>query len=491
MERCSDVPPWLLVMRAITGLTEEPGSADNPRILGMAEFVGKIFPDMADYCDEYTHDDIPWCGLTVAFCMSAASIRPVFGEEDTERFLWALAWSEDDGYERLAAPVPGCIVVMERSGGGHVTLFERMDGDDLVCRGGNQGDRVCESTYSPDQIVALVWPVDGPRPPEPSPSERRELSRGDSGPDVVAVQELLLGVAFADGDFGSQTDAAVKGFQMATGLDVDGVIGPDTWKELDRLEGRLDDGAPYLDEALTEAVIELAGDSAIATYSWRDRGMAPIGYTLGMALTYALAVTWLNEDNTAIAVMAKGERNQPDTDVLSYYKQELKRAGMGDNEASGIDTLRHLFVILMGLGPRESSGNHWEGVDQSATNYESDTCESGLFQSSWNLSTCSDEIQNLYDHFWDNPEGWLKQFNLEVDCNASMLLVHGDSGDTGAAYQWLAKRCPPFAVLMTAVGLRLRRQHWGPIGHKEVEVTQQADDLFRQIERLIADEGVA
>jgi hypothetical protein len=201
--------------------------------------------------------------------------------------------------------------------------------------------------------------------------------------------------------------------------------------------------------------------------------MAPIGYTLGMALTYALAVTWLNEDNTAIAVMAKGERDQPDTDVLSYYKQELKRAGMGDNEASGIDTLRHLFVILMGLGPRESSGNHWEGVDQSATNYE------------------RDEIQNLYDHFWDNPEGWLKQFNLEVDCNASMLLVHGDSGDTGAAYQWLAKRCPPFSVLMTAVGLRLRRQHWGPIGRKEVEVTQQADDLFQQIEKLIADEGVA
>src|SRR5262245_36291434 len=28
-----DIPPWLLVMRAITGLTEEPGDPDNPKIL--------------------------------------------------------------------------------------------------------------------------------------------------------------------------------------------------------------------------------------------------------------------------------------------------------------------------------------------------------------------------------------------------------------------------------------------------------------------------
>jgi len=489
MERCSDVPGWLLVMRAITGLSEyENGS--NPKIEGMATYIGKKFPEQEDYASQYTDDSIAWCGVCTAFCLAVCDISGPFGEEDTDRWMWAQSFANDDGFTHMAEPVPGTIVVMSREGGGHVTLFEEWDDGMLVCRGGNQSNCVNTSRYDPSTVIAYCWPREFPHPPAPEP-ERRELSRGDSGPDVVAVQELLLGVAFADGDFGSQTDAAVKGFQMATGLDVDGVIGSDTWKELDRLEGRLDDGTPYLDEALAEAVIELAGDSAIATYSWRDRGMAPIGYTIGMALTYALAVTWLNEDNSAVAVMAKGERNQPDTDVLSYYKQELKRAGMGDNETSGIDTLRHLFVILMGLGPRESSGNHWEGVDQSATNYESDTCEAGLFQSSWNLSTCSDEIQNLYDEFLNNPEGWLKQFNLEVDCNASMLLVHGESGDTGAAYQWLAKRVPPFSVLMTAVGLRLRRQHWGPIGRKEVEVTQQADDLFQQIEKLIADEGVA
>ena len=48
----------------------------------------------------------------------------MFGKTDTDKFLWARAWHDEEwGYE-LATPRPGCFVVMTREGGGHITLYE-------------------------------------------------------------------------------------------------------------------------------------------------------------------------------------------------------------------------------------------------------------------------------------------------------------------------------------------------------------------------------
>lgn len=64
------------------------------------------------------------------------------------------------------------------------------------------------------------------------------LKRGDKGPDVVTLQRILLARGYsvgpdgADGDFGANTDKAVRDFQRAHGLTVDGVVGPKTWAAL-------------------------------------------------------------------------------------------------------------------------------------------------------------------------------------------------------------------------------------------------------------------
>ena len=49
--------------------------------------------------------------------------------------------------------------------------------------------------------------------------------------DLVAHVQTKLGVA-SDGVFGSQTDAAVRQYQLSAGLDVDGIVGPNTWSSL-------------------------------------------------------------------------------------------------------------------------------------------------------------------------------------------------------------------------------------------------------------------
>ncbi|WP_245557816.1 peptidoglycan-binding domain-containing protein [Deinococcus apachensis] len=61
------------------------------------------------------------------------------------------------------------------------------------------------------------------------------LRQGDSGRDVVTLQYLLRHagqILSVDGAFGSGTDTAVRNFQRASGLTVDGIVGGNTWEKL-------------------------------------------------------------------------------------------------------------------------------------------------------------------------------------------------------------------------------------------------------------------
>lgn len=72
----------------------------------------------------------------------------------------------------------------------------------------------------------------------PKQKNHRTLRKGAQGDDVREMQELLqkwgINVGNIDGIFGKQTEAAVKGFQKAQGLTVDGVCGPATWAALEQ-----------------------------------------------------------------------------------------------------------------------------------------------------------------------------------------------------------------------------------------------------------------
>ena len=148
----AEPPQWLVTMRAVTGVTETPGSANEPRILAMRDRIAQVYPEMAAYCANYTHDAIPWCGLAVAYVMADTGYRPQYGASDTQRFLWARSW-EDWGH-KLDKPQQGCVVVMTREGGGHVTLLEEEKDGSLLCRGGNQSDSINTATYPKSAVLA-------------------------------------------------------------------------------------------------------------------------------------------------------------------------------------------------------------------------------------------------------------------------------------------------------------------------------------------------
>jgi hypothetical protein len=72
------------------------------------------------------------------------------------------------------------------------------------------------------------------------------LRRGDSGSDVRELQVRVAGWINStsstartfqlDGEFGAQTEAAVRGFQRAYGLEADGVAGPKTQQQMNLLQ---------------------------------------------------------------------------------------------------------------------------------------------------------------------------------------------------------------------------------------------------------------
>jgi N-acetylmuramoyl-L-alanine amidase len=74
---------------------------------------------------------------------------------------------------------------------------------------------------------------------------------GDEGAAVRDIQDRLDALGFTcDPDprstFGDHTCGAVKGFQRARGLDVDGIVGPDTWRSLYEAGYRLGDRMLFL-----------------------------------------------------------------------------------------------------------------------------------------------------------------------------------------------------------------------------------------------------
>ena len=324
-------------------------------------------------------------------------------------------------------------------------------------------------------------PVEGPGPDADS---HPTLKKGDQG-EAVARLQRSLGIP-ADGDFGSITDTQVRAFQAACELKADGVVGSITWAEVDLLDARMAKGSSGISDQMRSAIDRLVVASGLDDYSWEDRGNSYPGYISGMSMCFALAMIQFLNDSSVAEAMAKPLGSES-KDAMAWYSDEFADEEMTNGTPR--ERIRHLFVLLTGLGMRESSGKYCEGRDMSAQNTSSETCEAGLFQSSWNFHNASSHIDDLLALYWDDPNGFLDIFSEGIYPNANNLSTYG-TGD-GAAYQWLAKFCPAFAVMSTAIGLRVLKDHWGPIKRYEVEIVPEVDELLEKIQELVETSEIA
>ena len=116
----------------------------------------------------------------------------------------------------------------ERIGVKRIGLYEGKEGEFCHIGSGTKKrfwlgrDTVIVDTFggAKQQVCTVTLPV---------------LKRGMKGETVAAVQVLLIVAGQdieADGSFGPATEAAVKAYQRAGGLSVDGSVGPAAWARL-------------------------------------------------------------------------------------------------------------------------------------------------------------------------------------------------------------------------------------------------------------------
>lgn len=122
-------------------------------------------------------------------------------------------------------------------GSGHTGIVTFVDSGVVKTIEGNKGDEVRRCSYSTsspsiigygrprfDLITGTVTAADMPL-----------VKQGSSGEAVRKLQQLLNAAGASleeDGSFGPATDAAVRAFQKAHELEVDGEVGPKTWGKL-------------------------------------------------------------------------------------------------------------------------------------------------------------------------------------------------------------------------------------------------------------------
>lgn len=247
-------------------------------------------------------------------------------------------------------------------------------------------------------------------------------------------------------------------------------------------------GSALLAQAPTPAarIAALAATSPLLAYRWLDRGRAPRGYVKGMAVAFGRTYCKLKAGDPTARTMAAAVGTDAQSDALAWYADIFAQAGM-DNSTAGPLVLRHLFVLLTGLGMRESSGQHCEGRDMSATNVSAATAEAGLFQVSFNSMGTNALRRGLYQRYQGSTD-FAAIFGEGVTCSPASWRNWG-TGD-GVEFQRLTKACPAFAVEYAALLLRQLRRHWGPINRRKAEVRPEADALFRSVQALIDSEGI-
>ena len=236
---------------------------------------GDNFTKFAEELDRIRYFNTPkqnlaWCATFVCWCFVKA-----YGAEAAKRILfqperdncaaacsYAAAYFQRHGKFGLS-PKIGAQIFFGENAGDHTGLVYSYDAARVYTIEGNSDDQVARRSYDltnpwiagygyPDYDSLPNGGEESGEPPEEPEEDTpvvepdknsfdlrlRILRVGDEGEDVRALQTLLALRGFrcgwygADGEFGTATDKAVRKFQTAYYLAVDGEAGQETWSAL-------------------------------------------------------------------------------------------------------------------------------------------------------------------------------------------------------------------------------------------------------------------
>ncbi len=140
-------PCWIKRARSLIGKKEVPGAKSDMWVLGLWDTIPWIWSTVARKDDSI----VPWCGAFCRYVMAECSLP-------FPKKWWSAASWLDYG-TRLPNPVFGCIGVLKRPKGAHVTFIIGKDNaGNLLGLGGNQGDAVKVSAFKRERFTGFVWP---------------------------------------------------------------------------------------------------------------------------------------------------------------------------------------------------------------------------------------------------------------------------------------------------------------------------------------------
>ena len=196
-----------------------------------------------------------WCAGTASALAITCNATDIIPTEVSCGKLIDLAkskgiWVESDSY----IPAPGDFLLYDwddntGSNGDnqgypdHIGIVESVVGDTITVIEGNYRNAVgrrqirVNGKYIRGYIVPK-YDAETTKKEGVCTVEIKVLKKGAKGNTVKALQTLLIGYGYpcgsygADGDFGTATENALKAYQKAMGLSVDGSCGPKTWAKL-------------------------------------------------------------------------------------------------------------------------------------------------------------------------------------------------------------------------------------------------------------------
>ena len=204
-----------------------------------------------------------WCATfvsSVSIACGATGIMPTECGCDKMIDLYKKlgAWVENDAYK----PAPGDVIFYDWQDNGkgdntgsteHTGIIEKVSGNTITIIEGNKGEAVARRTLQVNgrYIRGYGVPKFSSAPANTTTTvvkektvmiELKQLSKGATGEQVKTLQRLLSALGYkmqngkqvygVDGSFGQATYNAVVAFQKARKLEVDGIVGKNTWNAL-------------------------------------------------------------------------------------------------------------------------------------------------------------------------------------------------------------------------------------------------------------------